>query len=95
MNFDQNQKIEVYNPLLPDNQSFIGEYNLTDTVILDDNYYVVVFKPSASIWYDNPWNALEFVTGAGMPRVLAFAAFFFIIAGIVYVGFYIFGGGRK
>lgn len=91
LNFDLNQKVDIYDPLLPENESYIGEYNLTDTVHLNGSYFVVVFKPSASVWYDNPWNAFEWITGAGMPKVLAFAAFFLTIVGIVSVAFYIYG----
>ncbi|UUX92081.1 hypothetical protein [Methanoplanus endosymbiosus] len=81
MGIEQNQKILIYAPYADYNETFIGEYNTTATVILDeDNHYVMVFKPDTWDTLNDPLNAIELFK-ASVPVGLSVALFVFAILG--------------
>jgi len=53
-------KILIYDPTA--DPSFVGEYNTTDTVhLIGGDSYILAFKPSEQVWFQNPLNMLELV----------------------------------
>lgn len=83
-------QIAIYNPSLPANQSLVGIYNTTDTVILDDGCnYIAVLRPGPQYWFDNPLNSIELFK-LSIPPALAFILFFAVIVGAIAVVFRIF-----
>jgi hypothetical protein len=90
LNLASNQQIAIYNPTLPANESLIGTYNATDSVILPDGgAYVAVLRPGPQHWFDNPLNAIELFK-LSIPPAMAFLLFFVVIVGSIAVVFRIF-----
>ncbi len=56
----KSDKILIYDPTA--DESLVGEYNVTDTVrLVGGDSYILVFKPSEQVWFQNPLNMLELI----------------------------------
>lgn len=86
LDLNQNQKILIYDPLAPAGTTLIGEYNTTDSVTLDNGTaYVIAFKPSEQVWFQNPLNAIELLK-VSIPVWASFALVIMALFG----GFFVF-----
>lgn len=86
LNLDKNQKILIYDPLAPGGAALIGEYNTTDSVCLTNgSAYIIAFKPSEQIWFQNPLNAVELLK-VSIPMWASFALVMMALFG----GFFVF-----
>lgn len=71
------EKIVIYDPTA--DSPFIGEFNTTDTVHLNGgDSYIVTFKPSEQVWFQNPLNMLELIR-VSIPVWLSAAMLLFTI----------------
>lgn len=81
LGIDQNQKILLYSPTAPGNETLIGEYNTSSTVVLSNGIpYIIAFKPSTWDTLNNPLEALELFK-ASVPVGLSVAIFLFAVTG--------------
>ena len=80
LNIQKGTKILVYDY----KGNFIGEYNTTDTITLNDSSYVFVLKPLEQSWFSDPWQAIELLKVAA-PVMLSYALFVGVIFGLVYI----------
>lgn len=86
LDLTQNQKVLIYDPLAPAGTALIGEYNTTDSVILENGTaYVIAFKPSEQVWFQNPLNAIELLK-VSIPVWASFALVLMALFG----GFFVF-----
>ena len=64
---------------------FIGEYNTTDSVVLNASQsYIFVLKPSEQVWFSDPFQAVELLK-ASFPSMLSYALFFTVIVASAYI----------
>ena len=71
------EKIVIYDPTATD--PYVGEYNTTDTVHLNGgDSYILTFKPSEQVWFQNPLNMLELIR-VSIPVWLSAAMLLFTI----------------
>lgn len=90
LNLASNQQIAIYDPTLPANESLIGTYNATDSVILPDGgAYVAVLRPGPQHWFQNPLNAIKLFE-ISLPPAMAYILFFAALVGSIAVVFRIF-----
>jgi len=81
LNIQKGVKILIYDST----GSLIGEYNTTDTVVLDSSQsYIFILKPSEQAWFTNPINALELFK-ASVPAFLSYLLFAVVIVGSGYL----------
>lgn len=60
LDLDKSTRILIYDPAA--DPSFVGEYNTTDTVhLVGGDAYILTFKPSEQVWFQNPLNMLELI----------------------------------
>ena len=86
LDLNQNQKILIYDPFAPAGTTLIGEYNTTDSVTLENGTaYVIAFKPSEQVWFQNPLNAIELLK-VSIPVWASFALIIMALFG----GFFVF-----
>ncbi len=83
MGIGLSQKVLIYAPNAPPGESFVGEFNASDTVSLSpETSYVIAFKPGVQSWLDNPLEALE-IFKASIPPVMVAALFLGTICCVV------------
>ena len=81
LNIQKGVKILIYNST----GSLIGEYNTTDTVILNASQsYIFILKPSEQAWFTNPLNAIELFK-ASVPTFLSYLLYAVVIIGTGYL----------
>ena len=85
MGIGLSQKVLIYAPNAPLGESFVGEFNASDTVSLfPETSYVIAFKPGVQSWLDNPLEALE-IFKASIPPIMIAALFLGTIFCVVFL----------
>jgi hypothetical protein len=88
LDFDKNAELLIYDST----GELISQNTTSDTIELNSSLsYMVVFKPSEQVWFQNPLNGLELLK-IQMPILLTYLLFVLVIAGGFIV---VFGRKRK
>lgn len=89
LGLEKNTKILIYDPAADPAAALVGEFNCTESVLLENGSYIVAFKPTESVWFQNPLNAIELIK-VELPFAITVAVFLFAASGFALVFLWLF-----